>query len=216
MMKTKALALLFFLGGVVHGVAHADHTDPDQALLSGPKCKAFSEAVQREAGSVTPTPGTSPEKLVANMLAGVKASIPAVEWKTCSAAFQRGMDAYRSKSIEAEAQVVLRQVASGLSSHLVDSGKLCPSTKHPTPAKLELVSRDVYTPTAADWADPAWTCAAMQPDLRKQHFQYELKTTSTSAEIIARGYPTPGRLVTFTRTGKVEGAGIKWGDVVRK
>lgn len=211
-MKTLLLGLLV-LG--TRGVAHAE-VDADQALLSGPKCKAFSAAVQREAGSVTPTPGTSPEKLVANMLEGVKASISAAEWKTCSGAFTRGMEAYRSKSIEAEAKVVLNQAATGLVSHFVESGKLCPSTKHPAPAKLALVARDVYTPTAADWADPAWTCVAVQPDLKKQHFQYELKTTPTSAEIIARGYPTPGRLVTFTRAGKVEGGSIKWGEVIRK
>ena len=53
-MKTLLLGLLV-LG--TRGVAHAE-VDADQALLSGPKCKAFSAAVQREAGSVTPTPGT--------------------------------------------------------------------------------------------------------------------------------------------------------------
>lgn len=211
MRPMKTIAVLLLLGGVAHAEA-----DSDQALLSSPSCKAFSAGIQREAGAVTPQPGTSPEKLVADMLARVKTTTPPAEWKKCSAAFQHGMDAYRSVGIEAEAKTVLNRVSTGLATHLVESGKMCPSTRHPAPAELQRVAKGAYAPTAADWSDPAWSCAEMINDLTRQHFQYELKTTSASAEIIARGFPVPGKLVTFTRTGKVDGTRIRWGELVRK
>lgn len=137
----------------------------------------------------------------------------------CAGLLIRGLEVYRQKSIEVEAKVTLKSLATALLSAYAEKDSLCPSADRPVPASLDQLSAGPYHSTAADWAGAGWQCAgggflAGEP----QRFQYAFHSEPKAGtfELTATGRPLEGgRVVQFVLRGRVEGGALKLGEIER-
>jgi hypothetical protein len=88
-----------------------------------------------------------------------------------SSFFFCGKKRFIDASVMAEAHTLIDSLQKGLVNCAKDGG--LPVTSSPVPGKLALVSEGkAYAPTARDWSDPAFACAAFS-NLGPQHFQIQ-------------------------------------------
>jgi hypothetical protein len=188
--------------------------------LAGPICKPFMAALMSAAQKSAATKGTNQEKMAAAMKEMQRpAEMSEADYGACQSLFLRELRTYQQRAVESEATATLAGLATGMKSKWEQDKTLCPSSKKPVPADLKVLSSGSYITKDGDWSDPAWACIAWGGTGERQRFQYEIKTDAKKRtfELVARGYPGgDGKLVTFTRAGKIVGDAVEVGPIQRK
>ncbi len=136
--------------------------------------------------------------------------LPRIDVAKCADLLVRDVRAYLAGTIESEAKMNLGRVVVGLATSLErEPPDLCASAG-PVPADLGAVAAGPWASKTQDWSAPGWACARFDLADEPQRFQYQLVTTPTHWEVIARGFPVKGGEPTeLYARGAIEGGHIQ-------
>jgi hypothetical protein len=136
--------------------------------------------------------------------------LPRIDVAKCADLLLRDVRGYIAAVVESEAKMNLGRVVVGLASSLDREPPASCASAGPVPADLGALAAGPWVSKPEDWSAPGWACTRFNLGGEPQRFQYQLVTSATSWEVVARGFPVKGGAPTeLYARGLVEGGHIQ-------